>query len=202
MQLVFHTTVSPQEYYRLGKDFPFPEPSSCPSPQCLVEIPPKKHGFYTRNVHDGNFSARIFIRRYYCPFCHTTISYLPSFCLPYFQFTLDLIFTSLQLILMSNLSLRPCLKFLKESYQHLFWEISHLQFYLRRFLANLRFIKLVLRQLEPQIELPEEGTNKREGAQKVLHLLATRFSPMQFFSFRFHQACGYSFMAPSHSILA
>lgn len=202
MQQIFYTTVSPEEYCHLGKDFPFPKPISCPNPHCRVNVPPQKHGFYHRNTHNGSFSGRIVIRRYYCPYCRTTISYLPSFCLPYFQYTVDLIFFSLKLVLDSNFSLRGCLRLIRERFRALYWAFSHLQFYLRRFVANLNSIKMFLRQLNPRISLLEDNPAKREGAQKVLRLLVTGFSPIQIFSTRFYEAQGYSFMAPLRNILA
>ncbi|MCL6558094.1 MAG: hypothetical protein K6U74_04690 [Firmicutes bacterium] len=36
----------------MGREFPFPRPLSCPNPKCLLPIPPKPHGFYTRNCFD------------------------------------------------------------------------------------------------------------------------------------------------------
>jgi hypothetical protein len=44
--------------------------------------PPKKHGFYSRNAIESNFSERIDIRRYRCDHCGKTISYLPGFAYP------------------------------------------------------------------------------------------------------------------------
>lgn len=192
MQQIFYTSVSPEEYYRLGKDFPFPVPDSCPNPGCLVKIAPQKHGFYRRNVVTPDFSARILIRRYHCKYCGKTISYLPSFCLPYFQYTVEVIYTALRYILVFCYSLRASLQLLKR----LFWTPAHLQFYARRFFANLYHIKLGLRQLLPRVELPGENPDKREGAKKVLHIVAAGFAHIQTFSTRFYAQCGYSFLAP------
>lgn len=50
MQQTFYTSILLEEYHRLGKDFPFPVPDSCPNPGCLVKVVPQKHGFYRRNV--------------------------------------------------------------------------------------------------------------------------------------------------------
>ncbi|WP_220427500.1 DUF6431 domain-containing protein [Desulfotruncus alcoholivorax] len=91
MQQIFYTTATPEEYQRIGKNFPFPVPDSCPNPECLIKVPPQKHSFYERNIIDTNFCGRILIRRYYCKHCGKTISYLPSFCLPYFQYTVEII---------------------------------------------------------------------------------------------------------------
>ena len=151
VQQVFYTTLSPKEYHRLGKDFPFPAPNSCPNPACLIQVPPEKHGFYDRNAVDGDFSGRILIRRYHCKYCGKTVSFLPSFCLPHFQYTVETIFTALCYMLDSQHSLRVCLQLLR----HLYWTPAHLQFYIRRFMGNLKSIKLGLRQLLPRVNLPE-----------------------------------------------
>lgn len=136
------------------------------------------------------------IRRYYCKYCGKTISYLPSFCLPYFQHTLEVIFTALWYILVFTYSLRISLQFLKQLFGQLFWAPAHLQFYTRRFLANLNHIKLGLRQLLPRVKLPGDNLKKREGAKKVLHIVAAGFVQIQTFSTRFYAQCGYSFLAP------
>ena len=44
----FLTWFSPYEYARQGVDFEFPAPETCPNPECLMPIAPKKHGFYCR----------------------------------------------------------------------------------------------------------------------------------------------------------
>src|SRR5690606_21514550 len=50
-----------------------------------------KHGFYKRFYLDGLSFWRILIRRYCCTRCGTTISFLPSFCVPKFQYSLCLL---------------------------------------------------------------------------------------------------------------
>jgi len=87
MQEIFYTLATPEEYFYQGRKFPFPKPQKCLQPDCLISIPPKKHGFYSRNAIEPNFLERIGIRRYYCEYCGKTISYLPCFCLPYIQYT-------------------------------------------------------------------------------------------------------------------
>lgn len=196
MQQIFYTPVSPAEYQRLGRDFPFPEPASCPNPGCRVQVPLQKHGFYHRNVLAGDFSGRIFIRRYYCKYCGKTVSLLPSFCLPYFQYSVELIYIVLLYVLVSTHSLRACLQLLKSRFQHLYWDPGHLQFYTGRFLANLKRIKVGLRELIPGVSLPEDSMDKRKGAQEVLRIVATGFPRIQTFSTRFFAQCRHSFMAP------
>jgi len=193
MQQIFYTTATPEEYHRMGENFPFPIPDSCPNPECLAKVPPQKHSFYKRNVISTTFNGRILIRRYYCKHCGKTISYLPSFCLPYFQYTVEIIFTALCHTLNSNYSLRSCLKLLK----NLEWTPSHLQFYVKRFLNNLNRIKVGLRQLIPGTRLPPPEEDKRKGAKEVLSIVTTGFPQIQTFATRFYTQCRYSFMTPS-----
>lgn len=168
MQVIFYTLATPEEYFRQGKDFPFPEPQKCLQPECLIPIPPKKHGFYSRNVIDYDFSGRIDIRRYYCKYCGKTISYLPCFCLSYFQYTLELIFFGLMCHFSLECSLTVCLKLVRAMGQSIYWTYQNLQFYLSRFTLNLKRIYIIFRQLLPGVILSEET---RKGAQRVLYLV-------------------------------
>lgn len=189
MQQIFYTAASPEEYWQLGKDFAFPDPpEACPF--CRTGLPLKKHGFYRRNSIPGELPRRILIRRYRCRFCGRTVSFLPGFCLPYFQYTLELIYRALEYRLRRFLSWRACLDRFKE----LSWEPAHLRFYARRFLAGLARLKLILRQMRPQISLPGKE-NQRQQAVHLLEILGF-FGDIQSFSVRFYATCGRSFLAP------
>lgn len=188
MQLIFHVDCSPEEYYRAGSNFSFPKPDKCLHPTCQQPVPPKSHGFYTRNVITMKFTNRILIRRYYCEYCGHTLSYLPSFCLPHFQYALEMIFLGL---LYHFFKLFP---FLLALMQSLYWQRQHLQFYRRRFKANLVRIQMSLRCLIPGIVLPNETNIK--GTQKVLNIIETGFDTIQTFSSKFFAQCNNSFMAP------
>lgn len=74
--------------------------------------PPKKHGFYSRNAIESNFSERIDIRRYRCDHCGKTISYLPCFCLPHIQYTLETVFFGLVGHFGLEFSLAVCIELL------------------------------------------------------------------------------------------
>lgn len=189
LQLIFYTQVTPEEYFNAGAEFPFPHPKTCLYSNCRIPIPPSPHGFYSRNVISINFHGRILIRRYYCKYCGHTFSYLPSFCLPYFQYTAEVIFAAL---LCHFFNMLP---FLKALILSLHWQRQHMQFYRRRFKANFKRIQLVLRQLIPGIILPEQGDIKT-GAKKVLSIAITGFGTIQAFSTRFFTQCNNSFMAP------
>ena len=191
MQLIFHVLSTPEEYHVADKDTLFPKPESCPNPACRMPIPPIKHNFYSRGLDDIEFHERISIRRYYCKHCHMTFSYLPSFCLPYFRYSLKLIFIAL---LCHICQLAPIFIALVQA-RKLWLTRQHRQFYSRRFLSNLTRIQMELRILIPYVELPE-SQDIRKRAQKVLNIVLTEFPEIQPFSQRFFAQCGRSFMTP------
>lgn len=192
MQLIFHTDLTPKEYSKLTDiDNVVPRPESCLNPACKFPIPPKKHDFYERNCIDIDFAGRIRIRRYYCPYCGMTFSYLPAFCLPFFQYSLRIIVLNLQC---HFYSLLPFLVAFIEAHQ-LNLQRQHRQFYARRFLANLKRIQIVLRELLPGLILPDEKDIRRE-AKKLLRIVHHGFTQIQTFSLRFFAQCNHSFMAP------
>ena len=87
MQIPFKPNCSVAEYAERGKRFDFPEIKRCPNRKCRNQTM-HKHGFYERNCCDGFTWHRIFVRRYCCPSCGATVSFLPLFCLPWFQYSL------------------------------------------------------------------------------------------------------------------
>jgi hypothetical protein len=188
LQLIFYTKETPLEYHRLGKDYDFPRPETCLHPDCRVAMQPRPYGYYTRNVITINFAGRIMIRRYLCPKCGHTFSYLPSFCLPYYQYSLAIIWANLICQFFNIVS------FLKALMANVNWPRQNLQFYRRRFKNNLNFIQLVLRQLMSEIKLPDEP-EENEKAKRILNIVILGFDTIQAFSTRFFSQCNSSFMA-------
>jgi hypothetical protein len=67
----------------------FPRPECCPScgaPHMFVG-----HGYYPRNPKDQAQVYRIWIKRWFCKACHTTLSVLPSFLLCFRHYLLVVI---------------------------------------------------------------------------------------------------------------
>jgi hypothetical protein len=71
----------------------FPIILKCPI--CGAEIKLYRHGFYSRNVITPKQEYCIDICRYFCRSCQGTISLLPIFLLPYFQYDKQSILKSL-----------------------------------------------------------------------------------------------------------
>lgn len=202
MQQVFLTSVSPAEYARQGREFDFPTPEACLNPQCLISIPPKKHGFYERYCIDFGYNGRIPIRRYYCPFCGKTISYLPSFCLPYYQYSLAVIYMVIVGYFECGVSFSQIIRHLREHHPKLHLELGHIEFYILRFMMNLHSIQLALRQFIPDLPLPDFGLDIKEGAKKILVIVKNGFNTIQAFSQGFFAQCKRSFLSPLQNSLA
>lgn len=192
MQRIFLTSISSYEYAKQGVDFEFPVPNTCPNPECLIPVAPKKHGFYERTCLDFCYRGRILIRRYYCPYCGKTISYLPSFCLPYYQYSLGVIYLVLTKYIESSMSYARIRRQFRERYPDLQLDIQHIEFYLLRFLVNLHVIQVGLRHFRPDIALPDFG----------LDIKVDGFGEIHTFSQRFFEQCKRSFMSPLRNILA
>ena len=78
-----------QTYAERGKEYDFPLLKKCP--HCRAKRPLHRHGYYERNALTPHGDYRIWIVRYRCRECLKTVSVLPSFLLPYFQYTLSAI---------------------------------------------------------------------------------------------------------------
>ena len=169
MQLVFEVQMSAAEYAARQKELPCPVIPSCPI--CLARITLVGHGFYPRNgLPSAAEELAFYIRRLLCPVCRKTVSLLPSFLVPYFQYTVDFIVRSVR----TRLS----------AYRQL------LQFHSRRFMRNLNLVQGFFRERGFREELP---TPPKQKAIKLLELIedsgASKFSTL------FHKHHQRGFMA-------
>jgi transposase-like protein len=134
----FHQTV--QEYYCLGKENLFPILFGCPNPDCPYQGRLRFHGFYTRNALTFYGTFILFIQRYLCPICGHTISLLPSFLAPRFQYTLGFIFFTLFQLIVNHLPMEKIARLVnffpgRQRISH-----QHIVFYRKRFLKNFPLI--------------------------------------------------------------
>lgn len=192
MQKVFETNCSLREYAEKGRAYPFPEPPICP---CCKRSKPHKHGFYERFCLDGYISVRILVRRYYCRSCRATISFLPDFCVPKFQYSLSVLWRILYLRFEKKHSLRECTKILLHELPELEWLPQRISFYAKRFLDNLPWLESVLRSVFPRMRL---DLSKEKRAKKVLAIVRSNANRIQNLARLFYEQCHRSFLAPLH----
>ena len=83
------------KYLNLEKEIYISPIYGCKS--CGYEGMLHRHGYYSRNVITRHCIRRISILRVKCPSCGKTHAVLPSFLIPYYQYSLEFIFECLYL---------------------------------------------------------------------------------------------------------
>ena len=78
-----------QDYLAHFDQLIFPRPECCPA--CGTPHTCIGHGFYLRQPKDQTQVYRIWLKRWFCKACHTTLSVLPSFLLRFRHYLLDVI---------------------------------------------------------------------------------------------------------------
>ncbi|TCK08013.1 UNVERIFIED_ORG: hypothetical protein BDK47_10264 [Anoxybacillus amylolyticus] len=175
-----------QTYANLGKQNAFPSIHRCP--HCQAKRILYRHGYYERNALVGKDVYRIWIARYRCVICKKTVTVLPTFLLPYFQYTIWTIVHWLKECLSSLLGK-------EKSSSKFFPPRQGVGFYMRRFLAHLPRLrwffqtkgKRILGLSDEPLVQAQEWMQKMEedGLEKLIeamwkeqstHFLANRFS--------------------------
>lgn len=134
--------LSVEGYHSQGKNNIFPDLFGCPNVFCRYGGRLRKHGFYQRYAVSETFVYLLFIQRYICPQCGRTVSVLPSFLAPRFQYTQAFILRVLKLVLL--LEKPVTLVASRQGGPGLCFSRQHLSFYRRRLRANLNVYGLFL----------------------------------------------------------
>lgn len=171
MQILVEVMMSPEEYTRRYEEIEWPVLEVCPV--CGAHARLQGHGSYLRNgLPSKETELVVMVHRLLCPVCRKTVSLLPSFLLPYFQYTARFIVESL---LGKAMSYRELLRF--------HW---------RRFLVNANRVLAFLRDLGMKERLPE---GEKEKAMKLLGSIED--SGLERFSMLYHRLNRRGFMANS-----
>lgn len=118
-----------------------------------------RHGVYWRNTVEDDSEERIPIQRFFCIYCNHTISLLPSFCVPHFQYSAEFILKAIGMALASIIAtLEVRLK-------------SLFRFYKKRFIKNLPLSEVFLRSFNSDYDLP---LNEKEKTTKIYQDLISR----------------------------
>jgi len=163
--------MSPQDYTQRFREVEWPILKACPI--CGAHAKLLGHGWYRRNaLPTRETELVVMIHRLLCPACRKTVSLLPSFLLPFFQYTTRFVVKSL---------LGKA-----KSYREL------LRFHWRRFLETANGILAFLRDRGVRDRLPED---RKERAMKLLGSIEN--SGLEMFSMLFHKTNQRGFMANS-----
>ena len=190
MQIIFYTERSAEDFSKKdGNIFPQP-PQQCPFKDCSLKVNFKKHGYYERYYISKTFTGIVYIRRYICPICGKTVSMLPVFCIPKFQYSYLDIVDFLHQISQGSTPLKQYVMKLREYFPDI--DRRHINYYKKRALENRNFIQFGLNLISPEFinvgSIPENQNWVKEFLDKV-HAIQPRI-----FHVDFHQKTGKSFL--------
>lgn len=171
MQIITQFIMSPQQYFTEFDSLQISRPEKCPN--CGVPNSFHRHGRYWRNIVTDQYEERIPVARFRCKSCLLTVSMLPSFVLPRFQYSLVCILNALSAIFLMNSSLTALQRF-----------------YRRRFYQNANRIAMFFRDHMWQEAI---SADKKEKARKLVCMLTV--PTVETISQRFHQQYKRHFMA-------
>lgn len=95
-----------------------------------------RHGYYSRNVITKYTIERINILRVKCPSCGKTYAILPSFLIPYYQYSLDFIFECLYLSFILKHSYSKIVSFFNKLNPKLSFNASNISGFKKRMKEN------------------------------------------------------------------
>jgi hypothetical protein len=181
------------KYFDDGLKYSFPPPpNKCPI--CNKHIAMKKHGFYKRYFITNGFNKKIFIRRYICLECGRTISYLPYFCTPFYQYYIELIIKYVKTVITYAGTQKACVEALKSHNPDILIERQHIYFYIKRFKDNVVYIQHGLRQLTPDVSYRVNENDKEERVRELIEIISSGFKSTHVFGKRFRDNCNRAFL--------
>jgi hypothetical protein len=196
MQYIFNVKEGIHEYIKLSRNYSFPSPpiKRCHNPECNRIVHFRKHGFYERYFYSREYRGKIVIRRYICPLCGHTISYIPHFCLPGFINSVKHIFEyvynsfyrkgSIDSVI-EQLNLKHGIQFSRQI----------LYYYRKKFIKNIDVIQNGIRQIIKGVKLPDKSVEDEEKARNVLAIVAGEYPDIHLFSQKYYQATAKTFLA-------
>lgn len=152
-----------KKYNKLGKFNNFKTKYGCEA--CGFQGKLYRHGFYYRNLITFKNVFRVVILRCKCPSCGKTYSLIPSFIIPYRQYTYYVILTTLIFIFKLKYSYSKILKIIKSLNYSSFFSSTELSIWKNRFMSSCTAIRLFAAQFKDSyfdmsVISPLESLNK------------------------------------------
>lgn len=194
MQIPFYTDCETSEFSVKNDEIFPPSPEKCPFKDCSMPVKLEKHGYYKRFFISKKFFGVLYIRRYICPICGRTVSMLPYFCIPYFQYSALDILNILYELYHSGISLEKLVKKTKECLP--FIERRHINFYRRRIIRNRKLIQYVLNLMSPEFISTGNIPENQVWVKKFLEIVSIIHTTA--FLVDFSKLTGKSFMTSQY----
>jgi len=178
--------------YKYPNNSLYPDaPEKCPFKKCMARKKLKKHGYYKRYIITKAYTIKIRIRRYKCKICGRTVSMLPSFCIPYYQYTADVIIDIV----------KDSYKYKSNSRTARKWKAlintitrRNITYYRARLRQNRKYIQYVLNQISPRYIELNQITGDNEWTKRMFDEIGVTY-PSNVFNTEFHKISGQSFMS-------
>lgn len=135
------------KYLNLGKEIYITPIYGCRF--CGYEGMLHRHGYYSRNVITRHWIKRIYILRVKCPSCSRTHGVLPSFLIPYYQYSLDFIFECLYLSFVMKNSYSKIVDILNSSNPDLSFKASNISSFKKRMKVNKSIVNSFFVNFDP-----------------------------------------------------
>ncbi len=196
MQIIFNTNNQAKDFSSKNTDL-FPKaPDKCPFKNCKMPVKLKKHGFYSRCIISSDYYGDIFIRRYICPVCGRTISFLPVFVLRRFIYSATYILDLLILFYKKGISLLNFILYIADEYSEI--TRRHMNYYRKRLINNRNLIQYALNLINPECA-PLKLIPDNQIWVKAFLTEVHKKGP-QAFLFEFSNITGRSFMTTNNMV--
>ena len=156
------------QYVKLGKEIYITPVFGCKACGYIGRL--HRHGYYSRNVITLHSTHRIHILRLKCPRrgCFKTYSLLPSFLIPYYQYSFDYIFTCLYFLFILNSSYSKIVGLLRQVDPYSLVSASHLNHFKKRLKKGLPLLNYFFAQF-PDMYYQMDQVNEVNIVNKLVH---------------------------------
>lgn len=144
----------------------------------------RRHGFYSRNALALTATYVILIQRYYCPACKKTVSLLPSFLAPRFQYSIACIFFIFYQLAVRHLTFACIAERVNISSGRFEMSYQHIRFYRSRLFRNIPLITGFLGLKGIIIAEPDIDSWFKDFVHKVYRRFGLEAFSLEYFNFQ------------------
>lgn len=174
MQRIFKTDGNISKFLIEGRNYNFPKEPNEKCHNCSIYVTFKKHGFYIRYFVSRYGNKYVEIRRYICPRCGCTISFIPDFILFRRSMSSIDVFLVISKALNKTSTLNSCIIKINSQYKYLELSRQLLYQYIKRYLQNLPIFEQLIRNISSDILLPDNNLSNKERGRDIINLILSK----------------------------
>ncbi|MBS4040147.1 MAG: hypothetical protein KGZ81_06060 [Flavobacteriales bacterium] len=155
-----------------------------------------RHGHYKRNVVTLTQHFVISIQRFLCPSCGKTFSLLPSFLIPYFIYSYDVVIYCLNSVFTLKNKFTDVCSFLHNSNNQCFISIQSIGFFKKRFLSKVDIVNSFFASIDSFHYDCDLSFFTKDKAQALLISKIMDFDVCNSFNYQFFRKTPRYFLSP------